>query len=221
MNRLGVQIAIGGALIVGLLGVVFAMTVGSVAHRAGSHAHVEATSGTVTPGGALQASIMQPPKDVADFTLTDQDGHPFRLSDTNGTVRVIYIGYTRCPDVCPLTMINLKNVRQRLGSLASQVSVVMITADPANDTPDVMKTFIGGFDATFTGLSGSRAELEPVWTEFGAPVQQEPAPGSAAGYTVSHPATLFVLNKDGKLALKIPYGRTVAGITDDLRGLIQ
>jgi len=221
MGRLGVQIAIGGALILGLMGVVLGLSVGAMVHGSGSHAHTDAATGPVAPGGTLQASVYQPPKDVADFALTDQDGHPFRLSDTNGSVRVLYIGYTQCPDVCPLTMINLKNVRQRLGPLASQVSVVMITADPAHDTPGVMKSFLDGFDPAFIGLSGNRSELEPVWTEFGAPVQSDPAPGTAAGYSVSHPATLYVLNKDGKLAMKIPYGRTVAGITDDLRGLLQ
>ncbi len=221
MGRLGVQMLVGGALIVGLMGVVLALTVGSLAHGSSSHAHIEAVSGTVAPGGTLQAYVYQPPQDLADFALTDQDGRPFRLSDTNGSVRVVYIGYTQCPDVCPLTMINLKNVRQRLGPLAGEVSVVMITADPAHDTPDVMKAFVGGFDPSFIGLSGSEAALEPVWTAFGAPVQRESAPGSAAGYSVSHPATLFVLNKEGKLALKIPYGRTVAGITDDLRGLLR
>jgi protein SCO1/2 len=97
----------------------------------------------------------------------------------------------------------------------------MITADPAHDTPPVMKTFLSGFDASFIGLSGSEQDLARAWAEFGAPVNIEPSPGGAAGYSVSHPATLYVLNKNGQLAKKIPYGRTVAGITDDVRTLLD
>ncbi|TAK66355.1 MAG: SCO family protein [Dehalococcoidia bacterium] len=219
MSRLGIQFAIGGALLLGLLGVGGGFAIGAMGHSS-DHSHTESVSGPVAPGGELEAYTYSPPKEIAGFTLTDQDGQPFSI-DGAGKVRVVYIGYTNCPDVCPLTMINLKNVRQRLGAQAGQVTFVMITADPAHDTPPVMKTFLSGFDTSFIGLSGGEQELARAWAEFGAPVNIEPAPDSAAGYSVSHPATLYVLNKNGQLAKKIPYGRTVAGITDDVRGLLD
>ena len=219
MGRLGIQFAIGGALFLALAGIAGGFAFGSMGHSS-DHSHTDSVSGPVAPGGELEAYSYSPPKDIARFTLTDQDGQPFSVGG-GGKVRVVYIGYTNCPDVCPLTMINLKNVRQRLGAQADQVSFVMITADPAHDTPSVLKTFLSGFDTSFIGLSGSESELAPVWAEFGAPVNIEPAPDSAAGYSVSHPATLYVLNTNGQLALKIPYGRTVAGITDDVRGLLD
>jgi len=219
VGRLGIQFAIGGALFLALAGIAGGFAFGSMGHSS-DHSHTDSASGPVAPGGELEAYSYSPPKDVAKFTLTDQDGQPFSVGGA-GKVRVVYIGYTNCPDVCPLTMINLKNVRQRLGPLADEVSFVMITADPAHDSPPVMKTFLSGFDPTFIGLSGSQSQLEPVWAEFGAPVNPESAPDSAAGFSVSHPATLYVLNKNGQLALKIPYGRSVAGITDDVRSLID
>ena len=219
MSRLGIQFAIGGALLLALLGIAGGFAVGSMGHDS-DRGHTETVSGPVAPGGELQAYTYSPPKDIEAFTLTDQDGQPFPVG-RGGKVQVVYVGYTNCPDVCPLTMINLKDVRQRLGAQADQVSFVMITADPAHDTPPVLKTFLSGFDTSFIGLSGSESDLAPVWTELGAPVNFEPAPDSAAGYSVSHPSTLYVLNKNGQLAKKIPYGRTVAGITDDVRGLLD
>lgn len=218
MSRFGVQFAIGGMLLLMVFGVVGGFAFGAVGHSS-DHAHTD-SAGPVAPGGELEAYTYSPPKDIEAFTLTDQDGQPLTMGGA-GKVRVVYIGYTNCPDVCPMTMINLKNVRERLGAQAGQVSFVMITADPAHDTPPVLKTFLSGFDTSFIGLSGSREDLERVWAEFGAPVNIEPAPDSAAGYSVSHPATLYVLNKNGQLAKKIPYGRTVAGITDDVRSLLD
>ncbi len=219
MSRFGVQFAIGGTLLLMLFGVVGGFAFGAVGHNS-DHAHTDSVSGPVAPGGELEAYTYSPPKDIEAFTLTDQDGQPMTIGGA-GKVRVVYIGYTNCPDVCPMTMINFKNVRERLGAQADQVSFVMITSDPAHDTPPVLKTFLSGFDTSFIGLSGSQEELGRVWAEFGAPVNFEPAPDSAAGYSVSHPASLYVLNKNGQLARKIPYGRTVAGITDDVRSLLD
>jgi protein SCO1/2 len=219
MGRLGIQIVVAGVLLLGMMGVGVAVAL-STAHNHGDHTHIDSIVGTVAPGGELQALVYSPPKDIEGFTLTDQDGNPFSVGG-KGDVRVVYIGYTNCPDVCPLTMINLKTVRERLGSQANQVSFLMVTADPSHDTPPVMKAFLGGFDTSFIGLSGSEAQLAPVWAEFGARINVDPAPDSAAGYEVSHPATLYVLNKDGQLAMKIPYGRTISGITADVRSLLD
>ena len=117
MSRLGIQFAIGGALLLALFGVAGGFAVGSMGHSS-DHSHTESVSGTVAPGGELEAYTYSPPKEIAGFTLTDQDGQPFSAGGA-GKVQVVYIGYTSCPDVCPLTLINLKNVRQRLGAAGS------------------------------------------------------------------------------------------------------
>jgi protein SCO1/2 len=132
----------------------------------------------------------------------------------------VYIGYTQCPDM-PDDDGELEEREERAGAASGPVSFVMITADPDHDTPAVMKEFVRAFDPGFIGLSGSKAELEPVWTAFGAQIRRDVLPESATGYSVSHPSSLFVLAKDGRLALKIPYGRTVPEIAGDLRGMLQ
>jgi protein SCO1/2 len=221
MGRLGIQVAVGGALLLGLMGFALMFAMGSMTGGSSTHGHANSSSAPEAPSGTLQAHVYQPPKEVADFTLTDQDGKPFRLSDTAGKVRVLYIGYTQCPDICPMTMVNWKNVKKDLGAQANDVSFVMITADPDHDTPDVMKAFVRAFDPAFIGLSGSKTELAPVWASFGAQIRRDELPGSATGYSVSHPSSLLVIAKDGRLALKIPYGETVPQIADDIRGLLQ
>lgn len=212
---LPVLIAIPVAL--ALLGAMVAMFAGA-AMMSGSGAH---THDSAAPPSQIKPHVYDPPKQIADFTLTDQDGKPFRLSDTNGKVRLVYIGYTHCPDICPTTLINFKDVKKQLGGQARDVAFVMVTADPDADTPAVMKEFVRAFDPSFIGLSGSKPDLASVWVEFGAQVQREPDPGSAAGYSVSHPSSVFVLAKDGRMAMKIPYGRTPADMAEDIRILLQ
>ncbi len=184
------------------------------------HAHnLVADSG----GGSLIDSVLvQPPEALPDFELTDQNGKPSRLSDTNGTVRVVYIGYTSCPDICPTTMINWKDMKRDLGAEADGVTFVMITADPERDTPAVMKEFLGGFDPSFVGLTGTAEQLQSVWVEFGARITREFQAGVVdGGYAVEHPTTLFVLDREGRLAMKIPYLRPTSDAANDLRALLQ
>ncbi len=212
MNRWLVPLA-GVALSFALL---FAAACGgdadSPSHDSGSH---------TPPEGGFAAHVYDPPREIADFTLTDQDGQPFRLSDTNGTVRLLYFGYTNCPDICPTTLLTWKQVREELGDHAEHVTFIMVTVDPEQDTPEVLKRYVTAFHPSFIGLTGSIEELTRVWAEFGVQVQKEPMPESAAGYSVGHTASVFALDPEGRLRLKFPFGATPEQIAADVRRLME
>jgi protein SCO1/2 len=85
-----------------------------------------------------------------------------------------------------------------------------------------MKQFLAGFDPSFIGLSGTPEELQPVWVEFGARITRDFTGGTVdGGYAVEHPTTLFVVDQEGRLAMKIPYLRRTADAANDLRTLLQ
>lgn len=185
---------------------------GSTSSHDGSH---------VSPQGGFAAHVYDPPRAISDFTLTDQNDESFRLSDTNGTVRLLYFGYTNCPDICPTTLLTWKQVREELGDDADDVTFVMVTVDPEHDTPDVLKRYVTAFHPSFIGLTGSIEQLTRVWAEFGVQVQKEPMPESAAGYSVGHTASVFALDREGRLRLKFPFGATPERIAADLRRLMD
>lgn len=178
-------------------------------------------SSHAAPGAGFAAHVYDPPREVADFTLTDQDGDPFRFSDTNGTVRLLYFGYTNCPDICPTTLLTWKRVREELGDRADDVTFIMVTVDPEQDTPDVLKRYVKAFHPSFIGLTGAMEELTPVWAAFGVQVQKEPMPESAAGYSVGHTASVFAVDPEGRLRLKFPFGATPEQIASDVRRLME
>jgi protein SCO1/2 len=181
-------------------------------HTGASHA---------SPTGSLVAHEYDPPRAIPDFTLTDQDGEPFRFSDTDGTVRLLYFGYTNCPDICPTTLLTWKQVREELGDHADHVTFIMVTVDPEQDTPDVLKRYVKAFHPSFVGLTGSMEELTRVWAAFGVQVQKEPMPESAAGYSVGHTASVFAVDPEGRLRLKFPFGATPEQIASDVRRLME
>lgn len=116
---------------------------------------------------SYQGSLIDPPAQAADFSLESADGSVFRLADQRGQVVVLFFGYTHCPDVCPTTLYDFTQIKERLGPKAEQVKFVMITSDPERDHPDVVENYVSGFDSEFVGLSGSWKSYSRCGTHFG------------------------------------------------------
>ncbi|HVN15027.1 MAG TPA: SCO family protein [Anaerolineales bacterium] len=155
-----------------------------------------------------------------EIALKKANGEEYRLTDQKGKVVLLYFGYTYCPDICPTTLATLKQAYTNLGSDANKVEIVFITVDPDRDTPQSMQRYVNQFDASFIGLSGSTADLQPVWTEYG--IFRELGPKDASGnYIVSHTARILVVDKQGNLHLSYPYGEQWQDILFDLRLLIN
>jgi len=151
------------------------------------------------------SAIVEPPKTLPAFELVADGGKPFRLADLQGQVVVVYAGYTHCPDVCPLTLGHLTVARGLLpAAVRDDVRVVMVTVDPDRDTPELINQYVHYFDPTFIGVSGSTDEVLATLHEWGVHPECS-TPDANGAYTVSHPATLFILNRDGKLRLQMSH----------------
>jgi protein SCO1/2 len=101
-------------------------------------------------------SVVQPPFEVASTQLTDTEGEPFSLTeDTDEPLTLVFFGYTRCPDVCPLVMQTLTSALSRLDpEQREQVEVVFVSTDPATDTPQVLRDYLDRFDPSYVGVRG-------------------------------------------------------------------
>jgi protein SCO1/2 len=133
---------------------------------------------------------------------------------------MLFFGFTHCPDVCPLTMANLKQAVTQLGSNAARVQVVFITVDPARDTPQQAQQYASQYDPSFVGLSGSAAQLEPVWNDYG--IYRELGPKDASGnYEITHTARVTVIDPQGKLRLSFTPDTSWQDILHDLQLLLD
>ena len=134
-----------------------------------------------------------------DFTLTDQDGRPYTLSAHRGHAIALFFGYAHCPDVCPTTLSALARAKRKLGPAAAGFDVVLVTVDPARDTPGVLKRYVHLFDPTFTGLTGTEKQLEPVYDAYHVYHEIDAGKGSANGYVVAHSSAVQFISPDGRL----------------------
>jgi protein SCO1/2 len=165
----------------------------------------------------LPGTVLDPPKDIGAFTLTDQDGEPFSIDTLRGQAVIVYFGYTNCPDVCPTTLSNYKQVKAALGADADRVAFVFISVDGARDTPQRLKTYLGAFDPAFIGLTGDDAPLRPIAQEFGVFFQRVTSDQTQENYSVDHTASTFVLGPDGRLRMVFSYGVDPAILAQRIR----
>jgi protein SCO1/2 len=133
---------------------------------------------------------------VPDLSLTDQDGQPLSLSQLKGKWTVLFFGYTFCPDICPTTLAQLRQIKSELpGEAVDKLRIVLVSVDPDRDTPQQLKQYLGYFDKQFIGLRAPVDTLQKLANAVSIPYI--PADTSKPGYTVDHSGNLALLGPDG------------------------
>ena len=144
-----------------------------------------------------------------DFHLTGHDGKPRELADFRGKVVALYFGYTRCPDVCPLTMAELGRAVRLLGADGARVQGLFVTVDPRRDKPKVLAKYVRSFHPGFLGLYGNAAQLARTADEFKVEAGEH------------HSIPVFLIDPSGRLRLVLHPEASAESIAHDLRLLLQ
>ena len=155
-----------------------------------------------------------------DFTLTDHNNQRRSLSDFKGKVVVVFFGYTQCPDVCPTSMTELAEVKRLLGGDADKLQGVFVTVDPARDTTDVLKAYMGNFDPTFVAFVPTPDELADVAKRFKIYYKKQDGK-TPTSYTMDHSAGSYVYDTQGRVRLYSRYGSGAKVLAQDIQTLLN
>jgi protein SCO1/2 len=180
------------------------------------------------------AGRVDPPYEVADFTLTSQTGDPLSLSSLRGRPVLMFFGYTHCPDVCPATLATYKRVKAALAERGDDVAFVLISVDGTRDTPAVMADYLQRVDSSFIGLTGPQTELERIGATYGlitnrvapeAPDHSHDDEGheedvDSDHYFVEHTSPSFLIDAQGYLRMVYFYGASVDAMVAGLDSLL-
>lgn len=170
---------------------------------------------------AFHGGFYEPPKPAPLLQgAVDQHGDPFRLEDYRGKLVFVYFGYTHCPDACPATLDEFMEVKELLGEDAKDVAFVMITVDPARDTPERLAGFLEFWDPGFYGVSMPEAETEAVAGAWNMRYSYRDA-SSQGGYLVDHDVSSFVIDKEGNIRLIYPLGFDTGLMAEDAEYLLS
>ena len=197
----------------------------SVALVAGCSSDDAATDDTpteATDDGQLSGYTREPTPSVAEVALPLADGTgEVPATAAAGGLRIVYFGYTSCPDVCPTTMSDVKAALAELSPEdAARVEVIMVTIDPDRDVPEKLSAYVQTFieDGQASRVTDPAA-LEAAATAFGA--QYEVRTADDGEVEVSHSADLYVVDDAGDIVLQWPFGTTSADIAADLSTLLD
>jgi protein SCO1 len=154
--------------------------------------------------------------DPADaFTdLVAAGGSPFSLADTAGHWRLVFFGYTHCPDVCPETI----GVLMQVMAERPETRVIFVSIDPARDTPGSLASWTRYLPEGLSGVTGSPSAVRHAADAFGVTYARVDT-SSKAGYSMAHTADQFLLDPDGQLRLTYPFGTLAETIIADIERL--
>lgn len=165
-------------------------------------------------------SYAEPIPPAPEIVLTKADGTTFRLSNQREKIVLLFFGYTSCPDVCPTTLAEMKQVMDLLRDDAQHVQVVFVSVDPERDDPEKIQSYANHFHSSFLGLTGTEAELTPIWSGYSI-VREVVESDSALGSIINHTARLFLVDTQGNLRLSYAYQTPVEDIVHDIKLLLE
>ncbi|MBU3671038.1 MAG: SCO family protein [Sinobacteraceae bacterium] len=151
--------------------------------------------------------------------IADTNGEARSLEDFADSVTLVFFGFTSCPDVCPSTLLRLKQARAALGTDARHVTVLLVSVDPQRDTPERLRAYLDNFDPSFVGLRPTPEQLPAVVKAFHAIAVQVPSKDGST-YTVDHSSTLYVYDRHNRLRLIAQPDFAMDAFVADLRRLV-
>ena len=153
------------------------------------------------------------------FTLTNQDGGRTSESQFKGQYRIIYFGYSYCPDVCPVDLANLmlglKQAETENPELAKKIQPIFISIDPERDTPAVLKQYVSAFHPRLIGLTGTPEEIADVAKKYLIVYNIRKDEGSSE-YLVDHSRQAYLFGPDGEPLALLPFDGTPRQVADEI-----
>ena len=173
-----------------------------------------------SPGGG---DAVQPPlagaKIGGDFALVDKAGKPVRFHDFAGKYRIVYFGFTFCPDACPLDMQKLMQgyakFAQAEPKVAARVQPLFVSIDPARDTPAAVGEFAAAFSPKLIGLTGSEAQVAEAVKMF-AGYARKGEPAKDGSYAMDHSRFAYLMDPEGKPIGFLPIDQNADAVARDL-----
>lgn len=189
-------VVIGGFLIGAVGGLVLLLTLNPAL------APIE-TSGTALIGGP--------------FTLVDQNGKTVTEADFAGRYKLIFFGFTHCPDICPAELQVMAGALEALGDKADKIVPIFVTLDPERDTPEIMADYVKNFSPRLMGLTGSAEQVAAAAKAYRVTYAKVEDADSANGYTVDHSALVYLMGPDGAYVNHFAYGMGAEAMAEALK----
>ena len=162
----------------------------------------------------ITGKILVRPMEIDNFELIDQNNEVFNKKSLEGGWTVLFFGYTNCPDVCPTTIYKLAEIKNGIKEdlPSANFNTVLVTLDPDRDSSERLDEYIGYFDETMLGVTGTYENIQSFTSSLSVFYQRI---NKEEGYDFNHTASIFVFDKDGSLFATMSPANTVGELESD------
>jgi protein SCO1/2 len=170
---------------------------------------------------AIGGYLVSPPRALPAVELVDESDAPFRTADFAGHWSFLYFGYTYCPDVCPLTLVELANLKRTLAAerIDARAEYYLVSVDPKRDTPARLREYVAYFDAELRALTGASSELAAL-AEATETLFDVPEGDDGEHYLVSHSSNVVLLDPRGRVHAVFPPPQNAAALAADFTKVV-
>ncbi|HWH18860.1 MAG TPA: SCO family protein [Allosphingosinicella sp.] len=174
--------------------------------------------------GDAEAPPLQGASVGGPFTLTDENGARVSDADFKGKYRLVYFGYSYCPDICPVDLQligrGLRQLEKSDPELAAKVQPIFVTVDPERDTPAILKQYVGAFHPRLIGLTGTPAEIADVAKRHGVYFAKQGEEG-AKDYLMDHSRIALLFGPEGEPIAIVPHDKGADAVAAELRRWVE
>jgi cytochrome oxidase Cu insertion factor (SCO1/SenC/PrrC family) len=177
--------------------------------------------------GPQQCAVKGDPKALIGGAYTAVDHHGTDISSDKflGQYQLVFFGFTSCPDVCPTALVNISAALDDLGDDAAYFQPLFVSIDPERDTPDVLAEYLSNFHPSFTGLTGSPAQIKELAHVYRAYYARGAGASAGAGaddteYTMDHSSIIYLMDCEGRYIKHFDHNTNVEALTHALNEMI-
>lgn len=151
------------------------------------------------------AVMFETPREISAFSLLDTRGEPFTLASLKGGWTFVFFGFTHCPDICPATVAQFNELQRKLGEsgnshyakYARDTRFLLVSLDPARDTPEVLGKYLDYFNPDFMGATGNFLQLRKFAGELNVAFRKVVTDHDSGDYTIDHGGNVALVNPRG------------------------
>lgn len=173
--------------------------------------------------GTWHGTVLEPPLEVPAIAGVDHQGDPFDSGSLEGRLQVVFFGYTFCPDICPATLYEVADaLSAQSEAVQEEVDVLFVTIDPQRDNLGRLDAYVNQFHPSVRGIRLEEPEaLAALTAGYGVYVASGAESAGDDVYLVDHTTRVYVLNREGRMALTYASDLKAEDLAADLRRLAK
>ena len=154
------------------------------------------------------------------FSMVNQNGEAVTEKNYAGKPMLLFFGYTYCPDVCPTELQIISAALAELGPQGKDIQPILVTIDPARDTPEVLKAYVSNFGDQFLGLTGTPEQVAAMAKAYRVFYARQDNKDDPANYLMDHTSIIYLMGPDGRFLKHFNYTTDAKSLADGLKAAL-